>query len=399
MLERYKKLPRNVFILSFVSLLNDISSDIIYPLLPIFLTITLGASPFAIGLIEGMAESASSLLKLFSGYLSDKFQRRKQLVFAGYSLSAMLRPLLAFTTNWLQVLVLRVSDRLGKGLRAAPRDALLSMQVPVELRGIAFGFHRAADNLGAVLGPLLASALILLVAENKENPSAADYQKIFLMASVPAIIAVLAIWFFVQEETNLHENEKKPVRLSLEGFDANFKRFLFAVSLFTLSNSTDAFLLLKAQQVGVSTASLPILWMCLNISKVITSLIGGEISDKLGRKKVILSGWILYALVYLGFGFATDQTQIWALFFLYGFYFGFTEGVERALVADLVPKEKRGTAYGLYAFAFSITVFPASIVFGLLWQTLGSQWAFVFSACLSLSASALLLTVKSVRNH
>jgi MFS family permease len=397
MLKRYKELPKNVFLLSLVSFLNDISSEIIYPLMPAFLSITLGASPFAIGVIEGMAESASSLLKLFSGYLSDRFQRRKPLVFTGYAISATLRPFLGFTTSWLQVLILRVTDRLGKGLRAAPRDALLSLQTPSELRGIAFGFNRAADNLGAVLGPLIGFILILLVAENQESLSSTDYQKVFLIASLPAILALFVILFFLKEETNHLQTEKPSIKLSLKGFDKNFSQFLLAVSLFTLSNSTDSFLLLKAQQTGIGIRDLSILWMFLNISKVIASLIGGEISDKIGRKRVILSGWILYAFVYLGFAFATNQIQIWILFFLYGFYFGFTEGVERAMIADLVPEEKRGTAYGLYAFAFSITVLPASLLFGIIWQTFNLQSAFIFSASLSLCASALLLTVKSKR--
>jgi MFS family permease len=397
MLKRYKELPKNVFLLSLVSFLNDISSEIIYPLMPAFLSITLGASPFAIGVIEGMAESASSLLKLFSGYLSDRFQRRKPLVFTGYAISATLRPFLGFTTSWLQVLILRVTDRLGKGLRAAPRDALLSLQTPSELRGIAFGFNRAADNLGAVLGPLIGFILILLVAENQESLSSTDYQKVFLIASLPAILALFVILFFLKEETNHLQTEKPSIKLSLKGFDKNFRQFLLAVSLFTLSNSTDSFLLLKAQQTGIGIRDLSILWMFLHISKVIASLIGGEISDKIGRKRVILSGWILYAFVYLGFAFATNQIQIWILFFLYGFYFGFTEGVERAMIADLVPEEKRGTAYGLYAFAFSITVLPASLLFGIIWQTFNLQSAFIFSASLSLCASALLLTVKSKR--
>jgi MFS family permease len=397
MLKRYKELPKNVFLLSLVSFLNDISSEIIYPLMPAFLSITLGASPFAIGVIEGMAESASSLLKLFSGYLSDRFQRRKPLVFTGYAISATLRPFLGFTTSWLQVLILRVTDRLGKGLRAAPRDALLSLQTPSELRGIAFGFNRAADNLGAVLGPLIGFILILLVAENQESLSSTDYQKVFLIASLPAILALFVILFFLKEETNHLQTEKPSIKLSLKDFDKNFRQFLLAVSLFTLSNSTDSFLLLKAQQTGIGIRDLSILWMFLHISKVIASLIGGEISDKIGRKRVILSGWILYAFVYLGFAFATNQIQIWILFFLYGFYFGFTEGVERAMIADLVPEEKRGTAYGLYAFAFSITVLPASLLFGIIWQTFNLQSAFIFSASLSLCASALLLTVKSKR--
>ncbi len=391
---RYKSLPRNVFALSLVSLLNDTSSEIIYPILPMFLTLALGTSPFAIGLIEGLAESIAALLKLFSGYWSDKIRRRKPLVFCGYALTAFTRPFLAFTTTWSQVLVVRAIDRIGKGIRSAPRDALIATKILPEQRGIAFGINRAADNLGAVIGPLIGYILIVTIASSPDKLSVDDYKKIFLLASVPTFLALLFIIFFVKEQRAAEVNKKIHIKLSLSEFDPNFKRFLVSISLFTLSNSTDAFLLLKAQELGVKSSMLPILWMLLHIAKVISSLIGGDFSDKIGRKRIILSGWMLYALVYFGFAFVNSEWQIWLLFFIYGFYFGFTEGTERAFVADLIPEEKRGTAFGLYALAFSITVFPASVIFGAIWNFAGPTPAFLFGSTLSLLAAILFLTVK-----
>ena len=396
--KRYKTLPRNVFALSLVSLLNDTSSEIIYPLLPVFLALTLGASPFAIGAIEGAAESTASVLKLFSGYLSDKFQKRKLPVFLGYALASVVRPLLAFVTNWTQVLGVRLVDRVGKGIRGAPRDALLAAEVPPEKRGFAFGFNRAADHLGAVIGPVVAFVLLSYFAQNPESPTADEYREVFLLASIPVVLGLFVIVFFVKEDgkTELDASpEKTHIRFSLREFDSNFKRFLLVIALFTLSNSTDAFLLLRAQEAGIAPAVLPLLWMVLHFSKVISSLIGGDLSDRLGRKTMIFSGWILYALVYAGFAFVAEEWQAWSLFVLYGFYFGLTEGAEKALVADLVPNEKRGTAFGLYALAFSITVFPASLLLGAIWSVFGAATAFLFSAALSLVAAVLLLTVKA----
>ncbi len=393
---RYKSLSGNVLALSLVSLLNDTSSDIIYPLLPAFLALTLGASPFAIGLIEGFAESVAAFLKLFSGYLSDKFGRRKLPVFLGYSLASVMRPLLAFVTTWQQVLFVRVSDRVGKGIRGAPRDAIIAASVPEEKRGLAFGFNRAADHLGAVIGPIVAFVLLSYFASNPNSPTAADYQQVFLFASIPVVLGLFVIVFFVKETPKeiSTEIEMPKIKLSLKEFDSNFKRFLIVVALFTLSNSTDAFLLLRAEQAGIAPAVLPLLWMALNLSKVFSSLIFGDLSDKIGRKRLILSGWIVYALVYAGFAFVDSAWQAWALFLIYGVYFGLTEGVEKALVADLVPKEKRGTAYGFYNLAFSITVFPASIIFGAIWTKFGAEAAFLISAIISVCAAVLLLTVQ-----
>jgi len=393
--KRYTGLPRNVLALSFVALLNDVSSEIIYPLLPAFLFLSLGASPFAIGLIEGFAESVASLLKLVSGYLSDRFNRRKLPVILGYSLSAITRPLLAFATSWPQVLVVRVTDRVGKGIRGAPRDALIADSVPVNKRGFAFGFNRAADHLGAVFGPVAATVLLAIFAVDAQNPTLGEYQQVFLFASVPVVIGLFVIVFFVKEKPHAHAYETEPPKLSLAGFDSNFKRFLFVIALFTLSNSTDAFLLLRAAESGISPVLLPLLWMTLHLSKVVSSLIGGDLSDRLGRKTMIITGWLIYALVYAGFAFVDSAWQTWALFIIYGAYFGLTEGVEKAFVADMVPENKRGTAYGLYNLAFGITVFPASLLFGLAWTNLGASTAFLASACVSIAAILLLLSVRT----
>ncbi len=337
-------LPRNVLAISVVSLLNDASSEIIYPFLSLFLAVTLGATPFAIGLIEGGAESASGLLKLFSGYLSDRRGRRKGLVVFGYGLASVVRPLLGFATSWAQVLAIRLTDRVGKGLRSAPRDAMIADAADPAERGLAFGFHRAMDHTGAVVGPLLGYFILLFIAENKNAPSAADYRTLFLVASVPALAAVLVAALFVRETRRGAKDDATaaaaltpPARLSLRGFDANFKRFLFILVLFTLSNSSDTFLLLRAKEAGVGAATVPLLWAALHVCKVASSLVGGDLSDRLGRKRLIASGWLLYAGVYAGFAFVSSVGEAWALFLVYGVYFGLVEGAEKALVADLVP--------------------------------------------------------------
>lgn len=394
--QRFGGLPPTVLALSVVSFLNDVSSDIIYPLLPAFLALTLGATPFAIGLIEGFAESVASILKLFSGYLSDKFGNRKLPVFLGYSLAALMRPMLAFVTSWPQVLAVRMTDRVGKGIRGAPRDALLAASVAKKDRGIAFGFNRAADHLGAVVGPVIAFLLLTFIAVDADSPTAREFQRVFLFASIPVAIGLFVIVFFVREEKKpVNEIDEMPIKFSLKAFDGNFRRFLGVIALFTLSNSTDAFLLLRAEQAGIAPAMLPILWMVLHFSKVFSSLIGGDLSDRIGRKAVILTGWLIYALVYAGFAFVDSAWQAWVLFIVYGLYFGLTEGVEKALVADLVEDEKRGTAFGFYNLAYGITVLPASLLFGLLWTQFGASSAFLASAAISLIAATLLLGVKS----
>jgi len=388
---RYRGLPRNVFAIGLVSLLNDASSEIISPLLPIFLASSLGASARAIGTIEGLAESISSLLKLFAGYLSDRLAKRKLLVVAGYSVASIARPLLAFAQTWTQVLAIRLTDRIGKGIRTAPRDAMIADTVRVEQRGIAFGFHRAMDHAGAVVGPLIGYLLVIFFVANAKSPTTGEFSKIFLAASVPALIAVLVAIFFMRESPQQEGHGSEIKKLSLRGFDSNFKRFLLVLALFTLSNSSDSFLILRAMNSGVSVALIPLLWAAHHGMKVLSSLFGGDLSDRLGRKRLIVAGWILYAAVYAGFAFATHQASLWVLFLVYGIYFGLAEGAEKALVADLVRPEQRGTAYGLYNLAFGVTVFPASFLMGMIWDWKGPTVAFLVSAFMGATAAMLLL--------
>lgn len=392
---RYRRLPRNVFAISLVSLLNDASSEIIYPLLPVFLSLSIGASPAVVGLIEGAAESVSSLLKLFAGHFSDRRGKRKGFVVFGYALSGFTRPLLAFAGSWSQVLGIRLTDRVGKGIRSSPRDAMIADTVRVEERGLAFGFHRAMDHTGAVIGPLIGYAALIYFASNQTAPSARDFSKIFLVASVPALAAVFVAIFLVREtsfgKAPAARSDGPPVRLSLQGFDGNFKRFLFILALFTLSNSSDFFLILRAQSTGISVTNTLLLWAAFHTVKVLSSIFGGDLSDRLGRRRLIVSGWILYAAVYAGFAFVSNEVSVWILFLIYGIYFGLSEGAEKALVADLVRPEQRGTAYGLYNLAFGITVLPASLLMGELWSWRGPRTAFLVSAVLGTSAALLLM--------
>ena len=390
---RYRELPRNVVAISLVSLLNDVSSEIIYPLLPIFLTSTLGASAKAIGIIEGLAESISSLLKLFSGYLSDRWRHRKWLVVFGYGLATAARPLLAFANSWHQVLAIRLSDRVGKGIRTAPRDAMIADNVPPAKRGIAFGFHRAMDHSGAVIGPLIGYAAVYFLATNATSITANEFARIFLLASIPGVMSVLVAIFFVSEKRVTAPVSTEVPRLTLRGFDSNFKRFLVVLGLFTLSNSADSFLILRARQSGVAIAVIPLLWAAHHGSKVLSSLWGGDLSDRLGRKRLIVSGWILYAAVYAGFAFVTNEISVWVLFLIYGIYFGLAEGAERALVADLVRPDQRGAAYGLYNLAVGLTVLPASLLMGTIWDWKGPTTAFLVSAMIGTFAALLLLVL------
>jgi MFS family permease len=422
---RYRGLPANVFFISLVSLLNDASSEIIYPLLPVFLAGVLSASPAVIGVIEGAAESVSGLLKLFAGYYSDRRGKRKGPVVFGYALAGLARPLLGFASSWQQVFAVRLTDRVGKGIRSAPRDAMIADSASPAERGLAFGFHRAMDHGGAVLGPLIGYCLLILLASDRNAPTHGEYERIFLVASVPAFAAVLVAALLVREtrgargeKSSTTRDEKnltaatrssaddatataaRSPRFSLKGFDANFKVFLVILALFTLSNSSDAFLLLRAREAGISIGTIPLLWAALHAMKVLSSLVGGDLSDRVGRKSLIVSGWLLYAAVYAGFAYVTKPSQAWALFLVYGLYFGLAEGAEKALVADLVGAEQRGTAFGLYNLALSIAVYPASLLMGALWGWRGASFAFLTSAAVGSTAAVLLaLAVRPAAPH
>lgn len=384
--KKVKWLPKNVISLGFVSFLNDAASEMIYPLLPVFLTKVIGAGPGFLGVIEGIAEATASLLKLFSGYISDKFKRSKILILIGYSLATFGRPLIALSRLWWHVALIRFIDRVGKGIRTSPRDALISHSVSPEIKGKAFGFHRAMDHLGAIVGPL--TAMILL-------KFGLNMKTVFLLAVIPGIISLFILYFFVEEK--IEKDKHKKLNFNLNVFPFSFKYYLFVVILFTLSNSSDTFLIFRANETGISIALIPLLWMVLHFVKSILSIPGGILSDKIGRKKVIITGWIIYALIYLGFGFAMRFWHIWALFALYGIYFALTEGVEKAFVSDLSPKDYQGTAFGLFNLSIGIAAFPSSVIFGLIYQGLGAKVAFIYGASLAILSSILLLFVKEKR--
>lgn len=372
------KLGRNVLALAAVSFLTDVSSDMTYPLLPVFLATVLGASATAVGAIEGAAESTAALLKLASGWWSDRTPRRKPLVLAGYTIASAIRPLIGLAQSASQVLGIRVADRVGKGIRGAPRDALIADSVDPAIRGRAFGFHRAADHAGAVVGPLLAFGLL--------RWGGADLRTVFLLTAVPGALAVAMLLFGVREIPRAAPGKGKGLDLKVP-LGRRFWAYLGVLLLFTLGNSTDAFLLLRAGQLGVSAALVPILWAMLHVVKSLSSTPGGVLSDRLGRKPLIIAGWSLYAAVYFAFGRAQTQWQAWALFAIYGLYFGLTEGVEKALVADLVAPERRGAAFGWYNLAIGLGALPASLLFGALWDRWGSATAFDFGALLALVAA------------
>lgn len=389
--------PRgNVLALAAVSLLTDASSEIIAPLLPLFLVGTLGASVSMVGVIEGAAEAVAALLKVASGWWSDRVSRRKPLIVAGYAIASLVRPLVAVAQSSAQVLAIRLTDRVGKGIRGAPRDALLAASVPPALRGRAFGFHRAADHAGAVVGPLI--ALVCL------HGVGMPVRQLFWVAAVPGALAVLVAVLFVRDTpralaatvASRADDRGVPPAAHMTApatLSGSFWRGIAPIVLFTLGNSTDAFLLLRASQLGVPTPLIPLLWVALHAVKSASSTPGGALSDRIGRRPLIVAGWLLYAAVYAGFALAETQWQAWALFGVYGGVFGLTEGSEKALVADLVPPALRGTAFGWYHGLVGVAAFPASVLFGAVWDAWSSAAAFGMGAGIAVVAAVWMAMV------
>jgi MFS family permease len=389
-----------------VSFFTDVSTEMIYPLLPVFLAGVLGANASFIGAIEGTAETTASLLKLVSGWWSDKVSTRKPFVVAGYLLASIVRPFTAATHSARQVLAIRVTDRVGKGIRTSPRDALLADSAAPEARGRAFGFHAAADNAGAVFGPLLAFFILRLhgvgALDSGGHLLPRDehaMRNVFWLSAIPAAIAMLVLIVVVRDIPR-HGGEGKTADAG-EGsasLGGRFWAYLVVVLLFTLGNSTDAFLLLRANQLGVPVALAPILWALLNFVKAATGTYGGGLSDTIGRKPLIVGGWLLYAAVYYAFAWAGAPWQAWALFAVYGIFYGMTEGTEKALVADVVPRARRGAAFGWYNLAIGLGALPASLIFGWIWDRSGSPSAFAFGATLALVA-AILMAIVAPQSH
>ena len=379
-------LPAGVWLLGAVSLLNDVASEAIYPLLPFFLTTVVGATAVSLGIIEGIAEAASSVLKVLSGALSDRWRRRKPIVLFGYSLSGAARPFVSIASAWWIVLALRFIDRVGKGIRGAPRDALLADFADHTNRGKIYGFHRAMDHTGAVAGPLLASAFLIAFPDR--------YRMLFALTAIPGAATVVLLAFLKEPKADPKIGSTNPKSLIPNpGLPTALKRYLLVLSIFMLGNSADAFLLLRLTEAAGGPQLIPLFWALLHVVKMSVSLIGGSASDRLGRRPLIATGWIVYAAVYAGFAISAS---VWALvtwFLVYGVYYGCVEGTERALVADFAPATQRGTAFGIYNAVAGIGALVASVVFGLIWSAFGAPAAFALGSLLAITAAVLLFVL------
>jgi MFS family permease len=392
-----RTLSRNVWAVTITSFLTDISSEMILNLLPLFLANVLGVRVGVIGLIEGLAETTSSLLKGFSGWVSDRMAERKWLAVLGYGVSTIAKPFLYLVTSWWGVLGVRFADRVGKGIRTAPRDALLASSIDENHRGLAFGLHRAGDTAGALVGLLIAIGVVWSTQAGALALTRGSFQRLVLVSIIPAVLAVLVLALGSHDVKSTQNENATPPRLSLRGLDTRLKVFLLIVVIFTLGNSADAFLILRAQERGLNVLSVLAMLATFNLIYAVVSTPAGALSDHVGRHRVIIVGWLLYGVLYLGFALVDAAWQMWLLYGLYGIYYGATEGTARALVADLASPEQRGTAYGVYNTAVGITALPASLLAGALWQGIGSwqgfgpRAPFLFGATLALIATLLLV--------
>jgi MFS family permease len=391
-----RKLPRNVIAVSLTSFFMDISSEMVINLLPLFLANVLGVKTNVIGLIEGIAESTASILKLFSGWLSDRLGARKSLAVAGYAISALAKPFFYFANTWGMVAGVRWADRVGKGIRTAPRDALVADSIEPERRGLAFGFQRAADTAGAMFGLLIALAVVWFAQSGAVGLGANTFRTVVLISLLPAALAVLALALGAQE-TPIAGQRAAP-RFALRTLGKPFMVFMLIVAIFDLGNSSDAFLVLRGQERGLSVVGVLSMLVAFNFVYTVISTPAGSLSDRVGRRRLIIGGWIVYALIYLGFGLAQTGWQVWGLYVIYGLYYGLAYGTSKAMVADLVPEAQRGVAYGSYNFILGILDLPASIIAGVLWQGVGG-WSgfgpgapFLFGAVLA-GLAALLMAV------
>lgn len=387
------RLHPNVWVLTATSFLTDISSEMLTNLIPLFLANVLGVRTAVVGLIEGLAETTASLTKVYSGYLSDRLGKRKWLTVAGYGLSTIAKPFLYFANTWGWVIGVRFTDRLGKGIRTAPRDALVAGSIDLDQRGLAFGLHRAGDTAGAFLGLGIAAFIVWSTQSGAAELSRRTFQIAVLASIIPAVLAVLVLGLGARDVSSAGRSSTPG--LSFKNIDGRFKIFLLVVVLFTLGNSSDAFIVLRAQERGLSVLQVMLMLMTFNLIYAILSGPLGALSDRIGRRKLIIGGWLAYGLVYLGFALSRTGWQVWVLFMLYGIYYAATEGVVKAMIADLVSPQQRGTAYGLHNAAVGLTAFPASLIAGLLWQGmgtwhgLGASAPFFFGAGLALPAGLL----------
>lgn len=373
-------LERNIFFVGTTSFLMDTATKMIYAIMPLFL-MTLGATKTEISLIEGIAESTASVLKALSGWWSDKIGKNKPFMIIGYAFTAILSPLFSIVTSPLQVLMVRFTERVGKGIRTAPRDSLIAGSSADNTKGRSFGFHKAMDNSGAILGPLLAFGILSLFP--------GDYRKVFIFAAIPGLFGLIAIIFFVKEAKR--DKVERLGRITLKDFSPKYFAFLGIVFIFTLGNSTDALLLIKASDIGVKAVFIPILYLIFNSVSVIFSVPAGILSDKIGRERLIIFGYLLYSIIYFGFGRTNSQGVLILLFALYGLYSAATDGIQKALVTDLIDKKKSGTGLGLYNCLVGITLLPASVIAGLFYDHVNSRAPFYYGSIMALAAAVLML--------
>ncbi len=389
-----RQLPRNVWAVSLTSLLTDVSSEMVINILPLFLSNVLGVKTNIIGVIEGLAEAVASILKVFSGWMSDRLRARKWLAVAGYAFSTLAKPFFYFANSWGTVAAARWADRVGKGIRTAPRDALVADSVDERTRGLAFGFHRAADTAGAVLGLLIALVIVWVSQRGAVALGESAFRTIVLFSIAPALLAVLLLALVARDVPVLEQREGP--KMAFRALGKPFMVFVCIVGLFDLGNSSDAFLVLRAQERGISVVGILAMLVTFNLIYTLVSIPAGARSDRIGRRKIIIGGWVAYGVIYLGFGFARTAWQIWVLYAAYGLYYGMTYGTAKALVADLVPAELRGTAFGTYNAVLGILDLPASAIAGVLWQGIGGWHGFgpsapfVFGGVLALLAALLL---------
>jgi MFS family permease len=402
----WRALPRNVWVVTITSFLTDISSEMIFNLVPLFLANVLNTGTAVIGLIDGIAETTASLMKIYSGALSDKLGKRKWLTVLGYGLSTLAKPFLYFAQTWHWVLGVRFADRMGKGIRTAPRDALIAGSIDDKQRGLAFGLHRAGDTLGAFLGLLIATLIIWWTQAGDAQLLESTFHVLILVSIIPAALAVLVLALGAREIPAA--GHAGAPTLSLKGMNQKFKMFMLVLVLFTLGNSSDAFIILRSQERGLNLLQIMVMLLTFNLIYALLAGPLGALSDKIGRRKLIVAGWMAYGLVYLGFALSQAGWQIWSLFGLYGIYYAATDGVAKAFIADLVPNERRGTAYGIYNATIGLMALPASVVAGLLWQGafgwdgFGPAAPFLFGAGLALLAGMLfwiLVPAKETSRH
>lgn len=378
--------------LGVVSLLNDFSSEVAVRTLPLFLANVLGVRISIVGLIEGLAESTATLLKLVSGYLSDPLGKKKGLALTGYGFSNLTKPLLYFADSWGLVLAVRFLDRVGKGIRTAPRDALIAALTSPELRGRAFGFNKAMDKTGGFLGVVVAAVVLYMTQSDAFTMTRESYQWLVLLAVLPGLAAVGILAWCVAEPTQASIS-KRPAPLAWSEMDRRFWAFIAVLTIFMLGNSSDAFLMLRAQTIGFSTIEIFLAVAAFSLVIALTSTKGGTLSDVLGRRGLIIAGWVIYATIYLGFAFASQRWHIWILYAGYGLYYGAFLGASSALIADLVPERLRGTAYGIFNAALGVAALPASVIAGLLWDWYGPAAPFLFGAALAVLATIGLLLI------